>query len=227
MPEATEKRHLWQSPLAMFFVALALRLLGVRLFYNSTWNDYQDHLLFGFETGRIARSIVEGRGFGNPISVPSGPTAWLTPVYPYLLAGVFKLCGVFTKTSALVILSCNSLFSALVLLPAVLHGEAQRRRQRSGHRLLDLGALSLFRLYSRRLCVGHVPRRTARGNAFSLRLEAQRKARLFMEPARLWPARRIHRASHCLGARGLGHLSPVANFANPANVANLCDFAGS
>ncbi|MBA0087977.1 MAG: hypothetical protein HRJ53_23575, partial [Acidobacteria bacterium Pan2503] len=106
MPKATEKRHLWQSPLAIFFVALALRLLGVRLFYNSTWNDYRDHLLFGFETGRIARSIVEGRGFGNPISVPSGPTAWLTPVYPYLLAGVFKLWGVYTKTSALVILSC-------------------------------------------------------------------------------------------------------------------------
>lgn len=117
MPDTKEKKHLWQSPLAIFFVALALRLLGVRLFYHSTWNDYQDHLLFGYETGRIARSIVEGHGFGNPISVPSGPTAWLTPVYPYLLAGLFKLCGVYTKTSALVILSLNSLFSALICFP--------------------------------------------------------------------------------------------------------------
>ena len=117
MPDTTEKKHLWQSPLAVFFVALALRLLGVRLFYNSTWNDYRDHLLFGYETGRIARSIAEGHGFGNPISIPSGPTAWLTPVYPYLLAGIFKLCGVYTKTSALVILSLNSLFSALICFP--------------------------------------------------------------------------------------------------------------
>jgi Dolichyl-phosphate-mannose-protein mannosyltransferase len=117
MPDTTKKKHLWQSPLAIFFVALALRLLGVRLFYNSTWNDYQDHLLFGYETGRIARSITEGHGFGNPISLPSGPTAWLTPVYPYLLAGVFRLCGVYTKTSALVILSLNSLFSALICFP--------------------------------------------------------------------------------------------------------------
>lgn len=118
MLDATEKKHsLWRSPLAVFFVALALRLLGVRLLYDSTWNDYQDHLLFGFETGRIARSIAEGHGFGNPISLPSGPTAWLTPVYPYLLAGVFKLFGVYTKTSALVILSLNSLFSALICFP--------------------------------------------------------------------------------------------------------------
>ena len=117
MPDLTKKQHLWQAPLAVFFVALALRLFGVRLFYGGTWNDYQDHLLFGYETGRIARSIVEGHGFGNPISVPSGPTAWLTPVYPYLVAGVFKLFGVYTKSSALVILSLNSLFSALICFP--------------------------------------------------------------------------------------------------------------
>lgn len=117
MSNAAEKKHLWQSPLAIFFVAFALRLIAVRLFYNSTWNDYEDHLWFGFETGRISRSIAEGHGFGNPLLVHTGPTAWLTPVYPYLLAGVFKLFGVYTKTSALVILSLNALFSALICLP--------------------------------------------------------------------------------------------------------------
>jgi dolichyl-phosphate-mannose-protein mannosyltransferase len=117
MPEAAEKKHLWQWPAAIFLVALALRLIAVRLFYNSTWNDYEDHLWFGFETGRIARSIAEGHGFSNPLDVQTGPTAWLTPVYPYLVAGVFKLFGVYTKTSALVTLSLNSLFSALICFP--------------------------------------------------------------------------------------------------------------
>lgn len=117
MPEAAEKKHLWQWPAAIFLVALALRLVAVRLFYNSTWNDYEDHLYFGFETGRIARSIAEGHGFGNPFFVQTGPTAYLTPVYPYLVAGVFKLFGVYTKTSALVALSLNSLFSALICFP--------------------------------------------------------------------------------------------------------------
>jgi len=117
MPDATEKEHLWQSPAVIFLVALTLRLVAVRLFYNSTWNEYADHLYFGFETGRIARSIAEGHGFGNPLSVPTGPTAWLTPIYPYLVAGAFKLFGVYSKASALVMLSLNSLFSALICFP--------------------------------------------------------------------------------------------------------------
>lgn len=117
MSEATEKQHLWQSPVAFFIVALTLRLVAVRLFYKSTWNDYEDHLLFGFETGRIARSIAEGHGFGNPFYVQTGPTAYLTPVYPYLVAAIFKLLGVYSKASALVILSLNSLFSALISFP--------------------------------------------------------------------------------------------------------------
>ena len=117
MSDLAEKKHLWQSPAAIFLVALALRLVAVRLFYTSTWNDYDDHLLFGLETGRISRSIAEGHGFGNPLYVQTGPTAWLTPIYPYLLAGVFKLFGVYSKASALVILSLNSLFSALICFP--------------------------------------------------------------------------------------------------------------
>lgn len=117
MSDVAEKKHLWQSLVAIFIVALLLRLVAVRLFYNSTWNDYKDHLWFGFETGRIARSIAEGHGYGNPLSVPTGPTAWLTPVYPYLVAVVFKLLGVYSKASALVMLNLNSLFSALICFP--------------------------------------------------------------------------------------------------------------
>lgn len=129
MSYAAEKKHIWQSPVAITLVALALRLVAVRLYYNSTWNEYEDHLWFGFETGRISRSIAEGQGFGNPLLVHTGPTAWLTPVYPYLLAGVFKLFGVYTKTSALVILSLNALISALICLP--IYRIAQRSFGRS------------------------------------------------------------------------------------------------
>src|SRR5258708_3264902 len=117
MPRLTEKNHFWQSPAVITLLALALRLVAMHFFYHSTYNNYENHLLFGFETGRIARSIAEGHGYGNPLFVETGPTAWMTPVYPYLLAGVFKLFGVYSKTSALVILSLNSLFSALLSVP--------------------------------------------------------------------------------------------------------------
>ncbi len=80
----------------------------------------RDHWHFGYETGRIARSIVEGKGFSNPLFADTGPTAWMTPVYPYLVAGVFKVFGVYTKASAIVLLSLNALMSALVCVPVFL-----------------------------------------------------------------------------------------------------------
>src|SRR5260370_11867729 len=41
----------------------------------------------------------------------------MTPLYSYLLAGVFKLFGIYSKTSALVILGLNGLFSSLLCIP--------------------------------------------------------------------------------------------------------------
>jgi len=41
----------------------------------------------------------------------------MAPVYPYLLAGVFRVFGDFTKSSALAILCLNSIFSAFTCFP--------------------------------------------------------------------------------------------------------------
>jgi len=109
--------HVWQALPAITFVALILRLVAIGFLYRTTWNDFENYLLFGFESGRIARSIAAGHGYGNPMFVETGPTAWMTPVYPCLLAGVFKLFGIYSRTSAFVILGFNSLCSALVCIP--------------------------------------------------------------------------------------------------------------
>lgn len=98
-----------------FIVALAL---GVRLLVITLGHTYRitprgDHFQFGWEMGRIARSIATGHGFSSPTDLPTGPSAWAPPVYPYLLAGVFKMFGVYTAASAWVILSINSIFAAL------------------------------------------------------------------------------------------------------------------
>jgi 4-amino-4-deoxy-L-arabinose transferase-like glycosyltransferase len=112
-----EKRRIWQSLWAITIVALVLRLVAIAFLYRNTWNDYQNHLLFGFEIGRIARSLASGQGYANPMNVETGPTAWMTPVYTLLLAGVFKAFGIYSKMSALVILAFNSVFSALTCVP--------------------------------------------------------------------------------------------------------------
>jgi 4-amino-4-deoxy-L-arabinose transferase-like glycosyltransferase len=98
----------------MVVVALALRLIVMVFLLPEQLEPQRDHWHFGYEAGRIARSIVQGRGFGSPLFEDTGPTAWMTPVYPYLVAGVFKIFGVYTKTSAIVLLSLNALMSALV-----------------------------------------------------------------------------------------------------------------
>ena len=62
--------------------------------------------------GRIARALATGYGYANPFNGHTGPTAWEPPLYPLLLAAVFKLCGVYSALSGWVILSLNSVFSA-------------------------------------------------------------------------------------------------------------------
>jgi 4-amino-4-deoxy-L-arabinose transferase-like glycosyltransferase len=63
--------------------------------------------------GRLARSIAEGRGFSSPTDLDSGSSAWAAPVYPYILGGVFKVFGIYSATSAWMILAFNSVFAAL------------------------------------------------------------------------------------------------------------------
>ncbi len=54
---------------------------------------------FEQEVGSVAKSLAEGQGFCCLFRQPTGPTAWLVPVYPLLLAGIFKVFGVFTLSS--------------------------------------------------------------------------------------------------------------------------------
>src|SRR5882724_8930105 len=113
-------RAFFASPWAMVGVALAIRLIVMAFAYKIQLDPSQDHWVFGWETGRVARSIATGHGFSSPYSEPTGPTALIPPVYTYLLAGVFKIFGVYTTASALVILTLNNLFSSLTSVPVYL-----------------------------------------------------------------------------------------------------------
>ena len=113
-------KTLWRSRAAMVLIALTLRLVVVAFLYPQRLDPDRDHWRFAGETGCIARSIAQGRGFSSPLHADTGPTAWMTPLYPVLLAGVFKVFGVYTKASALVMLSLDSLFSALTCFPVFL-----------------------------------------------------------------------------------------------------------
>jgi len=85
--------------------------------YRENLDPERDHWMFGHEQGRVARSIVLGQGFANPLFGETGPTAYPAPIYPYFMAGVFKLFGIYSEASAAVIIAVNCLFSALVTIP--------------------------------------------------------------------------------------------------------------
>jgi hypothetical protein len=78
---------------------------------------------FEQETGSIARSIAMGNGFSNPFGRETGPTAWLTPVYPLLVAAAFKTFGIFTVGSFLFLVLLNILFSTAACVPVFYAGK--------------------------------------------------------------------------------------------------------
>ena len=114
------KTHFRSSLIYMVLVALAIRLAVMVFLLPEQLNPERNHWHMGYEAGKIAYSIVQGRGFCSPLFEETGPTAWMTPVYPYLVAGVFKVFGTYSKLSAVVLLSLNALTSALMCIFVVL-----------------------------------------------------------------------------------------------------------
>ena len=115
-PDDPNEPH--RLPARMFWVAFLVRVLFLTIAHKYRLRTYLDHFEFGWEMGRISRALATGFGYADPFNGHSGPTAWAPPLYPLLLAGVFKLFGVYSLKSAWVILTLNSLFSAAIA-PAV------------------------------------------------------------------------------------------------------------
>src|ERR1700748_392094 len=112
----TSEKKSFRAPWSIFWVGLLLRVAYITLAHTYRIRVTEDHLQFGWEMGRIARALVTGFGYADPFTGHSAPTAWVPPLYPLLLAGVFKVFGVYTAKSAWVILTINSIFSAATAL---------------------------------------------------------------------------------------------------------------
>ncbi len=102
----------------IFWLGFGLRVAVILVGHMYKVRTDQANFNFGFEAGRIARSVATGHGYANPFNGVSGPTAWLTPLYPLLMAAAFKLFGVYSRGAALALLVVDSAFSAAVA-PAV------------------------------------------------------------------------------------------------------------
>jgi 4-amino-4-deoxy-L-arabinose transferase-like glycosyltransferase len=112
-------RRVWTDHpvLLPVLTALVVRLLVVVFVFHDQTDPADNHAQFGWEMGWVARSIVLGHGFSSPFAPSTGPTALVPPLFPYLLAGIFHVFGLYTAKAAFAILSINSLLSALTCIP--------------------------------------------------------------------------------------------------------------
>lgn len=79
--------------------------------------DQLSRAVFQTETGSIARSIAEGKGFSSPYERESGLTAILPPVYPLVVAGIFHIFGIQSAASFYFLVALNIIFAALTCIP--------------------------------------------------------------------------------------------------------------
>jgi hypothetical protein len=86
----------------IFSLALISRLAVILV----TLRNHPHNYLYthGIEMGLLADSLIHGLGYSSPFGVPTGPTAFIAPGYPTLIAAVFLLFGSYSYVSAIVIM---------------------------------------------------------------------------------------------------------------------------
>ena len=107
-------------------IVLAALLLRVGFAWDYVGQNSRQALAvlpFLQESGNIAASLASGHGFSSPFRIETGPTAWMPPVYPWLLAGIFRVFGVRTYDSFLAAVTLNILCSAFTCVPIFFAGK--------------------------------------------------------------------------------------------------------
>lgn len=107
----------------ILLVALSLRLAYAWDYQHPRPRQALAAIPFLLEPGNIAASLARGKGFGDPFRANTGPTAWTTPVYPLLIAGIFRVFGIYTFASYVPAVLLNIFFSSLTCIPIFLAGK--------------------------------------------------------------------------------------------------------
>lgn len=113
----TAIRHYLTRLWLIVLVALLLRI-GFAITYQRGKSERAlGAISFLYEPGNIAYSLVTHHGFASPFRSDTGPTAWMTPVYPLILAAIFRLFGLYTYHAFLAAIVFNIACSSLTCIP--------------------------------------------------------------------------------------------------------------
>ena len=183
-------------------VALAMRMVVVFFTYRDLPDANKFYESFGWEMGWIARAMASGRGFSSPYWPWSGPTAMQPPLYPTLLSLVFRVFGIYTLTSAFVILTINSLLSSLICIP-IYFSANESLGPRGANVATWVWALYPFAIY---FSAGRVWEYSLTGILFT---------------TSFCIAQRIHRSNRLLAWFGWGALAGLTALSNPSTLGVL------
>ncbi len=136
------RRSLLTRPAFIFAIALILRLATAAIFFRGEGRDMTVDSVYrlaeGYEAANIAQSLASGQGFSKPWP-GAGPTAWLTPVMPTILAADMLVFGLHSRATLLVFVFFNDLCSALTIFPVFFVARRVAGRQ-AGDRIAALAA---------------------------------------------------------------------------------------
>ena len=106
-----------QTPTLPFVVAFSLRMSMLWAIHRE--RDAHQFLFFptSHETWNVAWSMALGNGFSSPLAGMHGPTAWVAPAYPWLIAMGLKLSHNDGYAAMVFSLALNCLMSALTCWP--------------------------------------------------------------------------------------------------------------
>ena len=108
MPAFLENLMRWlRNPLAILLVGVAFRILLIPSVLK--WIGTPSNPFEGNEASHIAAHLVRGEGFASPFTDLAIPTAQQPPLYPWFIAGIFRVFGNFSRISLYVILAANCL----------------------------------------------------------------------------------------------------------------------
>lgn len=119
------KRRLLAALVSLWMIcpiAFALRVAFLWKQQHDIPHNVLAFVPFNQEAGNMASALNEGKGFSNVFRRETGPTAWLTPVYPSILAGIFRVFGAFTFPAFMAAALLNCIFSAAACIPIFLTG---------------------------------------------------------------------------------------------------------
>lgn len=114
---------LLQTPWFIALLALLVRFAWLLYKINVIPAEVLATAPFENEVGNVASALTSGHGFCCLFRQPTGPTAWLSPVYPVLIGAIFKVFGTFTFRAFVAAVVLNSLSSALTCFPLFYAGK--------------------------------------------------------------------------------------------------------